>query len=117
MKRSFRLRKSADFERVRRSGKSFAHPLIVLIVYENQGDNIRIGIAAGRSLGMAVQRNRAKRMIRASIQSLLNRIHPGHDLIWIARRPMLEADYQNLQDAMLTLLRLAHILKANDDGS
>ena len=115
MKRSFRLRKSADFERVRRSGKSFAHPLVVLIVHENQGEDVRIGIAAGRSLGMAVQRNRAKRMIRAAIQSMFNNIHPGNDLILIARRPMLEADFQKLQEALLTLLHRAQILNANDD--
>ncbi len=115
MKRDFRLRKSADFERVRRSGKSFAHPLVVLIVHDNPGEGVRIGVAAGRSLGMAVQRNRAKRMIRAAVHSMLNHIRPGHDLILIARRPMIEADFHNLQEALLTLLRRAQILNANDD--
>ena len=54
-------------------------------------------------------------MIRAAVHSMLNHIRPGHDLILIARRPMLEADFHKLQEALLTLLRRAQILNANDD--
>lgn len=115
MKRRFRLRKSADFERVRRSGKSFAHPLIVLIVNENQAGNVRVGVATAHSLGKAVVRNRAKRLIRAAIQAQLNCIRPGHDLVLIARQPMLEASYQEIETTISMLLRHANVLISYDD--
>jgi ribonuclease P protein component len=86
----------------------------VLIVHENQNEEVRVGIAAGRSLGMAVQRNRAKRMIRAAVHPLLNSLQPGSDLIWIARKPMLEASFPQIQEAMLTLLRRANLLNSNE---
>ncbi|HEX5943558.1 MAG TPA: hypothetical protein VFY66_14840, partial [Anaerolineales bacterium] len=36
MQRKFRLTRSEDFKRVRRSGKSYAHPLVVLIVQAHE---------------------------------------------------------------------------------
>ncbi len=115
MRRRFRLRKTADFERVRRSGKSFAHPLIVLIVSENEGELLRIGVTAGRSLGNAVQRNRVKRLMRTSIQAKLSCIIPGHDLLLIARHPMVEASSVEIHSAIQKLLRRANLLNSNDD--
>lgn len=115
MKRRFRLRKTADFERVRRSGKSFAHPLIVLVVRENEADSLRIGVTAGRSLGNAVQRNRMKRLMRTSIQTQLSCIRPGHDLLLIARHPMVEASLLEINSAIQKLLQRANLLRSNDD--
>ena len=115
MKRRFRLKKTADFERVRRSGKSFAHPLIVLIVRENEGEGLRVGVAAGRSLGNAVQRNRAKRLIRSAIQAQISRITPGFDLLLIARQPMIDASFMEVQSAIQKLLQRANLISSYDD--
>jgi ribonuclease P protein component len=115
VKRRFRLRKTADFERVRRSGKSIAHPLIVLIVTRNEGDCLRVGVVAGRRLGNAVQRNRAKRLMRAATQTLSGCILPGHDLLMIARQPMLEANFVEIKSAIRKLLQRADLLISNDD--
>lgn len=99
---------------MRRLGKSFAHPLIVLVVLENELQNVRIGVAAGRSLGGAVRRNRAKRLMRACIYPYLDQILPGKDLVWIARKPLLEANFQDLQGAMSSLLERAGLLSDHD---
>jgi len=115
VKRKFRLRKTADFERVRRSGKSFAHPLIVLVVCANEGDSLQIGVTAGRRLGNAVRRNRMKRLMRAAIQAHLSGIRPGHDLLLIARLPMVEASFVEIHSAIQKLLGRADLLTANDD--
>ena len=114
MNRKFRLSKSAEFERVRRSGKSYAHPLIVLVVHENECSGVRIGVTAGRSLGGAVRRNRAKRQMRASMHPFLDQIPPGKDLVWIARRPLLGASFQELQQAMLLLMQRAGLVNNHD---
>jgi hypothetical protein len=58
VKRRFRLTRSTDFKRVRRIGRSYAHPLVVLIVASNEIQQARIGIVAGKTVGMAVERNR-----------------------------------------------------------
>lgn len=82
----------------------------MLIVHENQLQEVRIGVTASRSLGKAVQRNRAKRLIRAAIQPLMDGIRSGHDLVWIARLPILDTSFHEIQQTMLLLMQRANIL-------
>jgi ribonuclease P protein component len=114
VKRSFRLTRSTDFERVRRFGKSHAHPLIVLVASSNQLSTSRIGIIAGRRLGNAVCRNHVKRVIRALLQSYLERIQPGWDILLIARTPVIQANFHQLQVAIDSLLMRASLIREND---
>ena len=116
MNRSFRLTKATDFKRVRRLGKSFAHPLIVLITLPNGIDRTRVAVSASRSLGNAVARNRAKRRIRAVIQNLSVNIISGYDLVFIARKPLHLASYQDLYYAISSTLAKANLLNNTDDN-
>jgi ribonuclease P protein component len=110
MNRKFRLTGSTEFKRVRRLGKSYAHPLIVLIRHPNQLEISRFGIAAGRSVGSAVRRNRAKRQIREVIRPLIPSLRTGWDILILARKPMLEAAFQEIEAAIRSLLQQADIL-------
>ncbi len=110
MQRSLRLRRTDDFERVRRSGKSYAHPLVVLVVQANEAGGVRVGVVAGRAVGTAVKRNRAKRLLRAAMQSLLSSVNLGWDLILIARAPLLSADMFEVREALLSVLRRAELV-------
>jgi ribonuclease P protein component len=111
MKRKFRLRSSTDFKRVRRLGKSYAHPLVVLIKHPNQAGLSRFGVAAGRSIGNAVQRNRAKRRIREIIRKQLATIQPGWDIIFLARESINTASHASLQEAIDQLMTQAGIIE------
>ena len=110
MQRKFRLTRSEDFKRVRRSGKSYAHPLVVLIVQNNNQPRVKIGVAAGRTLGTAVYRNRAKRLLREAMRTLLPNIGSGLDLILIARPGLVSATLEDTRRALLNLLQRARIL-------
>jgi ribonuclease P protein component len=115
MRRKYRLRSSIDFKRVRRLGKSYAHPLIVLIKHPNQEENSRFGIAAGRSVGNAVKRNRTKRRIREILRPCISTISPGWDLVFLARKPINTAKYLELQKAIDQLIQRAGLTtKPND---
>ena len=113
MKQRFRLRSSKDIKRVRRFGQSFAHPLVVLIYLPNNKEYSRFAVSAGRSVGNAVQRNRAKRLIRAALQNLITRIKIGWDIVLIARRPLANANCQKTQVALTSLLKKAHLIKTS----
>lgn len=116
MQRRFRLTRSTDFQRVRRSGKSYAHPLVVLIVTSSDHPCPRVGVVVGRSLGGAVRRNRAKRRLRAAMHPLMPLIPAGHDLILIARPALLEATFREVQETLQALLRRAGLLPLNGNG-
>jgi ribonuclease P protein component len=110
VQRKFRLTRSEDFKRVRRSGKSYAHPLVVLIVQTHEQPRLKVGVAAGRTVGTAVYRNRAKRLLREAMRTLIPNITPGLDLILIARPGLVSASFEETRQALLTLLQRAQIL-------
>ena len=121
MQRSFRLTRSEDFKRVRRDGKSYAHPLVVLIVQNNDQPRVRVGVAAGKPVGTAVIRNRTKRLLREAMRILIPNIVLRHslrsqdtasglDLILVARPALASASLADTQSALLNLLQRAKIL-------
>ena len=140
MQRKFRLTRSEDFKRVRRSGKSYAHPLVVLIVQAHDWRShpvdkrsttseavlrtapstlggrpidqarVKVGVAAGRTVGTAVYRNRAKRLLREAMRTLIPNLTSGVDIILIARPGLTSATLEETRQALLTLLHRAQIL-------
>lgn len=115
MQRKFRLSRSEDFKRVRRTGKSYAHPLVVLIAQANETlPRVRVGVAAGKTAGTAVHRNRAKRLLREAMRSLLPSLAPGWDLILVARPALATATLKDARSALASLLRRARLLPADE---
>jgi len=114
LQRKFRLTRSTDFKRVRRFGKSYAHPLVVLIVQPADSPTVRVGIAAGKTVGRAVQRNRAKRLLRAAMRGLLPDLAPGSDILLIARQPLAESALEPVRAALRSLLLRAGLIASPD---
>jgi ribonuclease P protein component len=114
VKRKFRLTRSTDFKRVRRFGKSYAHPLIVLVTLPNEQEKPRLAVSAGRSLEGAVERNRAKRLLREAIRPTIPSVFPGWDYLFLARRTILNAPFPSITSAVTDLLRQAHLWKETD---
>jgi ribonuclease P protein component len=110
VKKQFRLTRSTDFKRVRHFGKSYAHPLVVLYTTASGEPRSRVGVSAGRWVGGAVERNRAKRLLREAVRSLFPRILPGNDLLLIARASLPEANLSATQDAILSVLQRARLI-------
>lgn len=111
MQRRFRLSRSEDFKRVRRTGKSYAHPLVVLVAQASETkEHLKVGIAAGKTTGTAVHRNRAKRLLREAMRTLLPSIASGWDLILIARPALVTATLTDTRSALTNLLRRANLI-------
>lgn len=102
---------------MRRFGKSFAHPLFVLIVHpyqgHNQGAHTRFGITASRGVGNAVKRNRAKRLLREALRPLIPSIKPGQDVVIIARQAILDANFTEVARAMNQMIKRAGLIEGN----
>jgi ribonuclease P protein component len=116
VQRKFRLTRSTDFKRVRRTGKSYAHPFIVLVVQASEASRTRVGVTASRSVGGAVKRNRAKRLMREAMRPLLPDLLPGWDIILIARPALLAVSLQDIRQALIGLLRRAQITPLSNES-
>jgi ribonuclease P protein component len=110
VKRCFRLTRSTDFKRVRRAGKSYAHPLVVLYAIKSDEPSVRVGVSAGLAVGNAVKRNRAKRLLRAAMNELLPLTVSGSDLLLVARSPLPASNLQQTREVLASLLERAGLL-------
>ncbi len=112
MRKQYRLRANADFQRVRREGSSWAHPLLVLSAVPNELGNSRFGFIVGRRIGKAVKRNQIKRRMREAVRTRLKKgeIVNGWDIVFIARRPLGSASFQQVDQAIGLLLRRAGLI-------
>ncbi len=111
MRREFRLRRGADFERVRANRRSWAHPLLVCsLAPAPDPGSTRVGFIVGRRIGNAVTRNRVKRRMREAVRSLYPRLRSGHDLVLIARPPAAFASVSDLEAAIMTLAQRAGLV-------
>lgn len=111
MKRSFRLAKNNDIDRVRRNGRTYANKFVVIRVLSNQLKINRVAVIAGRSVGNAVQRNFAKRRIRSAYSKLQEKIVSGFDLVIIAKKQLLDTDFHLLRSSFTMLLDHAGLMK------
>ncbi len=112
MARVWRLRPHGEFERVRQTGRSWPHRLLVLIVQPRPNaplDPPRVAVVAGKRLGGAVVRNRVKRQLRAAVQQVAVHIPVGLDIIVMARAPLLETDFAHIVAALTEVLQRAGV--------
>jgi ribonuclease P protein component len=116
VQRRFRLSRSDDFKRVRRSGKSYAHPLVVLVTQASEHQQVRIGVTAGKTIGTAVHRNRAKRLLREAMRPLIPSLASGWDLILVARPALVTATLEDTRSALNNLLTRAKLLRLADES-
>lgn len=116
---SFRLRRSADIGRARQDGRRWQHPLLVLYVIGQPQDSLsvsRFAFVAGRRVGQATVRNRAKRRLREIVRRHLDTIESGHDCLLVARPALVAADSAELERVVLALLTRAGLRRDNDRG-
>jgi ribonuclease P protein component len=86
------LRGSDDFQKVYRTGRRYDSALMTAFVLPNNLPHNRLGITASRkALGNAVQRNRARRLLRESFRlrsSALVDLNEKYDWVINAKRKL-----------------------------
>ena len=88
-----------------------ANGYLVLYAKPNRTATNRVGITASKKLGHAVVRNRVRRRLREVYRLNEERFAPGWDIVVVARSRCIDADFQKLTHAYLSLAQKAGILK------
>jgi ribonuclease P protein component len=115
VERQYRLRRTRDVRRVYDGGKSWSHPFLVLVARPNGLDFSRVGFSASRSVGCAVARNRAKRLMREAARHLYPQLGPGWDVMLVARARISEAGEAQVEEALGSLLSRARLAAQQAD--
>lgn len=107
MKRDYRLRGRSQFDQARRQGKCWTHRLVVLCVAPNALESSRFGFSVSKRVGGAVVRNRVRRRLREIVRLRLPAIASGWDVVLIARPPIAQAEFRQIEAAVERLLQQA----------
>ena len=107
------LKENKDFRRLYYRGKSEASPVLVTYAMKNRRGSCFYGITTSKKIGGAVERNRARRVIRAAyrsrriiraaFQSVFNSgcIKGNWDFVFVARTRTTIVKSQAVEKAML----------------
>ena len=99
MKKTYRIRKNEEFNRIIGEKHSMASANFVIYVSQRVEDHCRVGISVSKKLGDAVDRNKIKRQVREMVKIVINFEDYSKDFIVIVRNPYLKNTYQeNLLD-------------------
>ena len=100
------LNENKDFRRIYAKGKSYVSSSVITYVSKNRCKQIRVGITTSKKIGNAVQRNRARRLIRETED-----IKDGYDFVFVARAKTPFVKCPEVQRSMRKQLKEAGVLK------
>lgn len=103
------LCRNSEFQRLYRRGKSAVRPTMVM--YKTKGKSLRLGITAGKKIGGAVCRNRAKRRIRELFRIHQSEFMQGLDICIVARTRILSASADSVEADFMSAAAELGILK------
>ncbi len=106
-----KLKQNSDFRRIYGRGITLVTPAFVAYAFKNRRrSGISIGITAGKKLGGAVQRNRAKRVITAAFASMSEKMKSGYDIVFVARTRILTLKSTEVSALMLKIFEESELL-------
>ena len=94
------MNRNQDFQRLYRSGAFCSLGSAVLYAMPNGRSENRLGITAGKKVGNAVMRNRAKRIIREAYRAAEGEMPIGLDIVVVARPGLPEQNAAALTETM-----------------
>lgn len=74
--------------------------MVVYLALAKDSSKVRVAVAAGKSIGNAVQRNRAKRLLRAAVSPLIKDFRNGRDILLLARKGTVQGNSNAIREAI-----------------
>ncbi len=117
MNKTYSMKLNKDFKRLYYRGKTVVCGNIVVYVLNNRKKTNRLGLTCSKSIGKAVKRNRAKRLMRESYRLMEKDIKTGYDIVIVARTRATSAKCKHiLNDLQYSLSKLG-VLEKHEKNS
>ncbi len=111
MKKTQTLNQNRDFRRLYARGRSLANQYLVIYCLKSRSGANKMGITVSKKLGIAVVRNRAKRLIREAYRLSEGRFKEGYDMVFVSRSRTAGAKMPQVREAMMALAAELGLLK------
>ncbi len=108
------LRQSADIDRVKKLGRRCRTSLFTMLSYPSGLPYTRVGIVVGKRFGLAVKRNRVKRVFRELARHSCRELIEGQDVLFFPRRESLQVRHALLRKAWEKTLQQEGVLRRID---
>ncbi|MFL6277072.1 MAG: ribonuclease P protein component [Blastocatellia bacterium] len=105
--KSDRILKRDEFRRVYEQGRKLHGRYFTAFVLPSQSERPRLGITTTRKIGNAVERNRARRLLREAFRKNKWLVPAGVDIVINVKRPLVEAAYGDLEGDFIAFLARA----------
>lgn len=117
LQRHQRLTRTGEFRQTYAQGRRWVGRDMVLWLRTGEGTAMRLGVVASKKVGNAVCRARAKRRLRSLFRIHRELFDGDVDVVLVARRAILKADWEVLERELLKLSRRAGIYSKEEDAS
>ncbi len=112
MHKQHRLAKREDFNKVFRFGKSISNQQFVLYhLLRPKHECFRLGVSVSKKMGNAIVRNRLRRIMKEIVRLNKDSIILTADFILIARKPVVDLTYQEIEGCIIHILKKAGLYK------
>ena len=111
--REKRLRESAEFARIKSEGKRLAKGSLLGNWVEEggrQGQPLRLGVVTPKSIGSAMERSRARRLMREAFRLNQQKLKRPLTLVLVARQSIVGNGLAEVERDFLNLMRAARLL-------
>jgi ribonuclease P protein component len=107
-----RIKQRRDFARARLQGRRLASGCLIFNwVGLESGSLTRVGVITSKKIGGAVDRNRARRLLRESFRLHQHEIAQPVDLVLVARQSITQLDFSGVERDFLHALQRAGLKK------
>ena len=109
--RASRLQQSREFTRVRQQGQRLAFGCLIANWHQlPDGAKPKLGVVTSKRIGGAVERSRARRLLRESFRQHQNELSQPVELVLVARPSIAGRGFAEVEKDFLTTLRRAGLL-------
>jgi ribonuclease P protein component len=112
--REKRLRQSADFARIKAEGRRLAKGSLLanwMAEAGREGQPLRLGVVTPKSVGSAVERARARRLMREAFRVNQQKLRQPLTLVLVARQSIVGNGLAEVERDFLNLMRAAGVLQ------